>query len=100
MRSQDRLPTDTGARILALVERSRPNSVRPRLSDPELEARLVEAEAERAVDLAAREDVFDRLDRAKQMVDDSKDGTVFVELDDEDSVVHHVAALRKAEDPE
>ena len=94
MRRQDRLPTEPGARAAALVERSRPNATRPRLSDPELEARLIEAESERAARFAAREDLFDRVDRVRELVDESEDGVISVELSDEDSVVTHIAVLR------
>ena len=94
VRTLDRLPTDPSQRAVALVERSRPTSDRPRLSDPDLEAKMMAAESERAVRMAAREDVFDRLDRAREMVEESEDGVISVELDDEDSLVQHVAVLR------
>jgi hypothetical protein len=94
MRRQDRLPTDPVDRAHALVERSRPKADRPRLSDPELEARMVEAEQDRAVRFAAREDVFDRLDRVRETIDESEDGVISVEVNDEDSLVHHIAELR------
>jgi len=94
MRPQDRLPTEPVARAAALVERSRPSPTRPRLSDPELEAKLCEAESERAARFAAREDLFDRIDRARELVDESEDGVISVELSDEDSVVQHIAVLR------
>jgi hypothetical protein len=94
VRPQDRLPTDASQRALALVERSRPTAVRPRLSDPELEAKLIEAESERAVRMADREDLFDRVARVTQMVDESEDGAIRVEIEDNDSLVQHVAILR------
>lgn len=95
MRPPRRLPTDPVPRALALVERSRPSPDRPRLSDPELEAKMVEMESGRAVDYAAREDVLDRLDKIREEIDESEDGVVRVELDETDSVVHHVDNLRR-----
>jgi hypothetical protein len=90
------LPTDPSQRALALVARSRPTANRPRLTDPELEARMVAAESERAVRYAAREDMVDRVERATALVDGSEEGVVSVDLDEEDSTVHHVANLRGA----
>ncbi len=95
MRPTRRLPTDPVPRALALVERSRPSTNRPRLTDPELEARMAAMEAERAMDYAEREDVIDRLDRVAETIDESADGVVRVELDDDDSVVHHLRNLRR-----
>lgn len=88
-----RLPTEPAPRALALVERSRPNPERPRLADPELEAKMTAMEQARAIEYAAQEDALDRLERAVEEIEDSQDGTVLVELADDDSIVHHAANL-------
>jgi hypothetical protein len=93
MRTRTPLPTEASQRALALVEASRPNSSRPRLSDPELEARMSEREAEQAVRHAQREDLIDRLERVTELVDGSEDGAVAVEIDGETSAVHHAMDL-------
>jgi hypothetical protein len=96
VKPQDRLPTDPSQRALALVERSLPSVARPRLADPELEAKMVAAEQERALRMASREDLFDRLDRVTRMVEESDDGVIQVEIEDNDSLVQHIEVLRQA----
>lgn len=90
------LPSDPTRRALALVEASRPNPARPRLSDPELEAKLSQAESDRALLFAQREDLCDRLERVSEMIEQSGDGTISVEIDEETSAVHHAIDLGSA----
>lgn len=92
MRPMGRLPTETTKRAIALVERSRPSLTRPRLTDPELEARMQAAESQQAVRYARKEDACDRVSRAVEDIEESADGIV-IAIDDEDSVVHHADAL-------
>lgn len=94
VKPMDRLPTDPTERAMALVERARPSSTRPRLSDPALEAKLSASEQERAVRYTEREDLSDRLRRVTEMVDSSEDGVIEVEIDDDPSIVRHVTEIR------
>lgn len=93
MRPRRPLPVDPAARARVLAEQSTPNETRPRLSDPDLEARMTAAEAERAIRYANREDLADRIERVTKMVDDSEDGAVTIEFGEEVSTVHHAVDL-------
>lgn len=79
---------------MALVERSRPSSGRPRLSDPALEAKMSASEQERAVRYAEQEDLSDRLRRVTEMVESSDDGVIEVEIEDDPSIVQHAVNIR------
>lgn len=80
------------------MRRSLPtNSDRPRLSDPELEARLNAIERDSAARYAASEDISDRLDTITRAIDAGPDGDgiITVELDGDDSTVHHAEEVRR-----
>jgi len=78
-------------------DRPRRRSVRPPLSDPELEQRVAELEAERAEAQAALEKVVERVEKVAERIERAPtDGIVVAPVDDEDSLAVHVEAIRDA----
>jgi len=65
--------------------------MRPRLSDPELEARMSELESRQAIDYAMSEDMCDRLFRLGRTLEESEDGVILDELEDDSSLVVRIA---------
>jgi division protein CdvB (Snf7/Vps24/ESCRT-III family) len=84
---KEKLP-DGSKRVMALVEKSRPNGQRPRMSS-EFEAQLAEVDAQSAACYASMEDLSDKLDTIAQAITE-EESVVVMPLDDEDSAVHHL----------
>lgn len=78
-------------------ERARRRSSRPPLSDPDLQQSMVEAEDEKLPMFDQLDQLAERMDRVTRAIQRAPtEGVVTEPLDDEDSLIHHVEAVRSA----